>query len=106
MEYTIIVARMASDSAGQVRSIWADSDATELPALLGVQHRRVYQFHGLYFHLIAAEAGLGERLREVRAHALFSDVNEKLKPYITAYDPATWRGPQDAMAKEFYAWNA
>jgi cyclase len=106
VEYTIIVARMMPENAESVRKIWTESDATGLPALLGVKHRRVYQFHGLYFHLIAAEEGLGSRLADIRANALFADVNQRLQPYIAAYDPDTWQGPRDAMAKEFYAWNA
>ncbi|MCY0962424.1 TcmI family type II polyketide cyclase, partial [Streptomyces sp. H27-H5] len=30
----------------------------------------------------------------------------RLKPFIGAYDPATWRSPADAMAKRFYDWEA
>ncbi|NEY37436.1 TcmI family type II polyketide cyclase, partial [Streptomyces sp. PRKS01-65] len=25
--------------------------------------------------------------------------------YVTAYDPATWRSPKDAMANCFYRWD-
>jgi hypothetical protein len=31
---------------------------------------------------------------------------EELSPYTSPYSPDTWRGPQDAMAKEFYRWQA
>lgn len=106
MEFSIIVARMAPEDEAAVRGIWAESDTTELPFLLGVKHRRVYKFHGLYFHLVAAEEGIGSRLGAIGTNSLFADVNERLRPYVSAYDPATWRQPQDAMAKEFYAWNA
>ncbi|MGP4088699.1 MULTISPECIES: TcmI family type II polyketide cyclase [unclassified Streptomyces] len=106
MQYTLIVARMAPEDSGVVSDIWAESDATELPHLVGVKHRRLFQFHGLYFQLIGSEGDIGGRIEEVRGHHLFQDVNEKLKPHIAAYDPVTWRGPADAMAKEFYSWNA
>lgn len=106
MQYTLIVARIAPEDTGRVADVWSESDATELPHLVGVKHRRLFQFHGLYFQLIGSEERLGDRIEEVRGHHLFQDVNEKLKPHISAYDPLTWRGPADAMAKEFYSWNA
>lgn len=106
MQYTLIVARMAPEDSERVAGIWAGSDATDLPRLAGVSHRRLFHFHGLYFQLIGSEEGIAERVDGLRGHPLFQDVNERLKPHITAYEPSTWRGPRDAMAKEFYAWNA
>ncbi len=106
MQYTLIVARMAPEDSEAVSGIWADSDATELPHLIGVRERRLFSFHNLYFQLIGAQDGLAARVDDMRGHPLFQDVNERLKPHISAYDPVTWRGPRDAMAKEFYSWNA
>lgn len=106
MQYTLIVARMDPEDRERVSEIWAESDATDLPHLVGVKHRRLFEYQGLYFQLIATEEPIGSRVEEVRDHPLFQDVNEKLKPHINAYDPVTWRGPSDAMAKEFYTWNA
>ena len=106
MQYTLIVARMAPENRQRVHDVWAESDATELPHLVGVRHRRLFAFHGLYFQLIGSDQPVGRRIEGVRGHPLFQDVNDKLKPLIGAYDPATWRAPSDAMAKEFYAWNA
>lgn len=106
MHYTLIVARMAEEDREPVSRVWAESDATELPHLIGVRQRRLFQFHGLYFQLIGSEQDPAQRIQELRGHPLFQDVNEGLKPYISAYDPTTWRGPADAMAKEFYSWNA
>ncbi|MFJ9084532.1 MULTISPECIES: TcmI family type II polyketide cyclase [unclassified Streptomyces] len=106
MQYTLIVARMDPQDTDRVADIWAESDATDLPHLVGVQHRRLFQYQGLYFQLIGSEERIGDRIEEVRGHELFQDVNEKLKPHIGAYDPQTWHSPADAMAKEFYSWNA
>ncbi|WP_372410347.1 TcmI family type II polyketide cyclase [Streptomyces luteireticuli] len=106
MEYTLIVARMAPEDTERVSGVWAESDATELPRLAGVRQRRLFRFNGLYFQLIGAEAGMAGRIEGLRGHPLFQDVNRKLKPFIEAYDPLTWRSPRDAMAEEFYAWNA
>ncbi|MEU4654797.1 TcmI family type II polyketide cyclase [Streptomyces sp. NPDC023723] len=106
MQYTLIVARMAPEDSERVAGVWAESDATDLPHLVGVKHRRLFRYQGLYFQLIGSEERVGGRIEEVRGHPLFQDVNEKLKPHIGAYDPLTWRGPADAMAEEFYSWNA
>jgi cyclase len=97
---------MAPENVAKVTDIWAESDATQLPGMVGVKWRRLFQFHGLYFHLIESEGDADAKIEAARTHPLFRDVNEKLKPYIEAYDPKTWRAPGDAMAKEFYSWNA
>ncbi|MFE5584794.1 TcmI family type II polyketide cyclase [Kitasatospora sp. NPDC056531] len=106
MRSTLIVARMKPGSAPEVGRIFAESDAGELPHLIGVRERRLFHFHDLYVHYIASDDEVRHSLAEVRDHALFRDVNEKLGAHITAYDPRTWRGPEDAMAHEFYTWQA
>ncbi|HEX9334242.1 MAG TPA: TcmI family type II polyketide cyclase [Pseudonocardiaceae bacterium] len=108
MDRVLIVARMKEPDADTVANIWAESDATDLPALVGVRRRSLFQFHGLYFHLIEAEqpTGTEAQIEAVRAHPLFQDVNTKLANHVTAYDEETWRGPKDAMAHLFYSWQA
>lgn len=106
MRSTLIVARMKPDSAAEVARIFADSDAGELPRLIGVRERRLFRFHDLYMHYITAEEEVRRPLADVRGHPLFKDVNERLAAHIDAYDPRTWRGPEDAMAHEFYTWQA
>lgn len=102
----LIVARMAEEAADKVADIWRESDATDLPHLVGVRNRSLFQFHGLYFHLIESETPVGGRIENVRTHPLFDDVNTKLAEYVKAYDPETWRAPRDAMARQFYSWHA
>lgn len=106
MSRTLIVARMRHGSEDAVKDIFAESDLGELPRMLAVRERRLYRFHDLYFHSIDSDEDLALPLTEVRAHPLFSDINTKLSQHITAYDPATWRSPSDAMAREFYLWQA
>ena len=106
MDRVLIVARMAESAAEPVADIWRESDATDLPHLVGVRSRSIFQFHGLYFHLIESEREVGGRIEGVRTHPLFDDVNTKLAEYIKAYDPETWRAPKDAMARQFYSWQA
>ncbi|MCL9761432.1 TcmI family type II polyketide cyclase [Frankia sp. AiPa1] len=90
--------------ATAVAQTFAESDAGELPGIVGVTRRELFAFHGLYFHLIEASADVAPAVSDVRDHPLFVDVNRKLERYITAYDPDTWRGPRDAMARSFYHW--
>lgn len=105
MSRTLIVARMKPENADAVKCIFAASDATELPHLLGVRERRLYRFHDLYFHEIDSDDALARPLREVRKNPLWVDINSRLKNFVSAYDPATWRSPKDAMAEEFYLWH-
>jgi len=106
MSRTLIVARMKHGSEKAVKQIFAESDTGELPRILGVRERRLYYFHDLYFHSIESDEDLALPLTEARAHPLFADINKKLSEHVTAYDPATWRSPSDAMAREFYLWRA
>jgi cyclase len=102
---TLIVARMDPDDTEAVAKIFADSDASELPRLVGVSHRALFSFHGLYLHLIESHEDVGRTLPRVRNHPLWREVNERLASHITPYDPA-WREPKDAVAQQFYSWSA
>ena len=106
MARTLIVARMNRENTAAVRQAFTESDATELPHLLGVVERRLYRFHDLYFHCIDSDEALAAPLAEVRGNPLWTGINERLSPLVTAYDPPTWKSPKDAMAEEFYRWSA
>jgi cyclase len=103
---TLIVARMAPADRHEVAGIFADSDAGQLPAMVGVTHRSLFRFGtDLYFHFVEADTEVAPAVEEVRRHPLYDDVNRRLARYVTAYDPVTWRSPADAMAEEFYRWD-
>lgn len=106
MPYSLIVARVKPRDHPDVARIFAESDAGELPAKLRVTGRWLFGFHGLYFHLVEAEPGLRERIAAHRDDPLYTRITDQLASHVTAYDPATWRGPADAMATEFYSWEA
>jgi cyclase len=103
MHQTLIVARLDPADTGRVAELFAESDRSELPKLVGVSSRTLFSYHDLYFHLIESERALGSRLRGVSEHPLFADIAAKLSSYVRPYDP-NWREPGDAMAHPFYQW--
>jgi cyclase len=105
MSRTLIVARMDPGRAADVAKLFADSDDTELPHLIGVTRRTLFSFHELYFHLVEASDQLTENLYDARQNPLYGRLNEELSHVITPYSP-TWREPKDAMATPFYSWTA
>ncbi|MGI5519969.1 TcmI family type II polyketide cyclase [Micromonospora sp. CA-259024] len=106
MRSTLIVARMKPGAEADVKRIFAESDAGELPHVIGVRERRLYRFGDLYMHFFLSGTDARPAIAKVRDGDLFQNVSEQLRPHITAYDPENWRGPEDAMAKEFYTWRA
>lgn len=106
MNRTLIVARIRPGTEQDVAHIFAESDATSLPADIGVAHRSLYSLQDLYVHLIEMEADPAESIRRAQNLPGFRDVSARLSQFITPYDPATWRSPRDAQAREFYRWPA
>ncbi|GAA2484503.1 TcmI family type II polyketide cyclase [Streptomyces sp. NPDC059506] len=104
MHRVLIVARMKPESAPDVADVFAESDRGELPHLIGVTGRSLFQFGELYMHLVESETPPGPQVARYTKHPEFQDISRKLRPYIEAYDPETWRVPKDAMANEFYRW--
>ncbi|MEV5199261.1 TcmI family type II polyketide cyclase [Streptomyces sp. NPDC053720] len=104
MHHALIVARMAPGSAPDIAELFAASDSGELPHLVGVTRRKLFQFGDVYLHLIESEQPPGPEIAKVTQHPEFKDISEKLTAYVSAYDPQTWRSPKDAMAHEFYRW--
>ncbi|GAA3073008.1 cyclase [Streptomyces olivoverticillatus] len=103
MYRNLIVARMDPAEADSVAEIFAESDASELPHLIGVSRRSLWRFHDLYFHLVEAEQEVTPNLYRARSHPLYEDIHIKLARHIRPYDPA-WSEPKDAMASQFYTW--
>jgi cyclase len=106
MNRTVIVAKIQPDSEKSVAQIFAESDATELPRELGVRSRALYSLGDLYLHVVDFHADAGAAMRKGPTLPGFKRISDDLRAYISPYDPATWRSPQDAMAREFYRWGA
>jgi cyclase len=103
MDRTLIVARLNPGPAEAIADIFADSDATELPHLIGVTRRTLFRFHDLYFHLVEADNDVTPNLYQARSHPLYDDIQRKLAQHVSPYDPG-WQEPKDAMAVPFYHW--
>jgi cyclase len=107
MHSTLIVARMAADSSADVAGLFGAFDATEMPHRMGTRRRQLFSYRGLYFHLQDFDADNGGALiEEAKTDPRFIQISDDLKPFVEAYDPATWRSPADAMAARFYHWEA
>lgn len=103
MDRTLIVARMDPGPAEAIAGIFAESDATELPHLVGVSRRTLFRFHDLYFHLVEADSEITGNLYQARSHPLYQEISARLARHVAPYDP-NWREPKDAMAVPFYHW--
>ncbi|MET9592095.1 TcmI family type II polyketide cyclase [Streptomyces sp. NPDC006516] len=107
MHSTLIVARMAPTSAEKVAELFEAFDTTDMPGRMGTRRRQLFAYRGLYFHLQDFTQDDGaHRIEDAKADPRFVGISEDLKPFIQAYDPATWRSPADAMADRFYEWRA
>ncbi|MDG4765846.1 TcmI family type II polyketide cyclase [Solwaraspora sp. WMMD406] len=107
MHSTLIVARMESSAKDDVANLFRGFDSTDMPHRMGTRRRQLFYYRGLYFHLQDFDEDNGsELIQGARTDARFVQISEDLKPFIQAYDPATWRSPADAMATRFYSWKA
>jgi cyclase len=106
MKRTLIVAKIQPGASDDVARIFAESDATSLPHDIGVRERSLYRLNDLYIHLIDFDKETERAMATGQAQPGFRDISERLKPFITAYDPQNWRSPKDAMAARFYHWTS
>lgn len=105
MHSTLIVARMEPGSADDVAGLFDAFDHTDMPELMGTRRRQLFEYRGLYFHLQDFDDDNGgELIEQAKTDPRFQRISADLKPFIEAYDPATWRSPADAMARRFYHW--
>jgi cyclase len=104
---TLIVARLKSGDAARreqaIRDLFAASDATELPDLVGVRERRLFTFQDLYFHLVESEQALTRTLTPQHDNPLFKAVSVAMEEHVEPYRGA-WGGIREASARQFYHW--
>lgn len=105
MYRSLIVARMLPDAAPDIAGIFGRSDRdSDLPQTIGVRSRSLFQFGEVYLHLVEGDDPVEEAVTRNKKHQEFRRISEELGPFVSAYDPETWREPKDAMAHEFYRW--
>ena len=102
----VIVARIKPGTEAKVAELFAESDATQLPKLAGVRHRSLYVLDDLYIHLFETDGDSASAVDNIRDHPLFREISKKLEPYVSPYNPETWRSPKDATARLFYQYDA
>jgi cyclase len=100
-----IVAKIKPGAEADVARLFAESDESELPGMAGVRHRSLFVLDDIYIHYVETDDDFADAVDAVRNHPLFREISAKLDDFITPYDPATWKSPKDAQAREFYSWD-
>ncbi|MGI8694095.1 MAG: TcmI family type II polyketide cyclase [Geodermatophilaceae bacterium] len=107
IERSLMIARMNPADASEVARLFASTDVGDLPRRMGVRHRALFRLHDVYAHLIEAEAGLGERIRDARRDdPEFCELSAAVDHLVNPWDPEHWTGPLDSRATQFYRWTA
>jgi cyclase len=101
----VIIAHIKPGAEEEVARIFAESDATELPQITGVRHRSLFVLEDIYVHYVETDENFEEAVANVRDHPLFQEISRSLDPYISPYNPETWKSPKDATAREIYSWD-
>ncbi|MFC4147357.1 TcmI family type II polyketide cyclase [Micromonospora mangrovi] len=104
---TVIVQRLKPGAEADIARIFAESDAGPLPTRLGVTGRWLYSIDDVFVHLLErTDAAFSEGLGGDHEQPAFARIMAELTPFVSPYDPESWRGPDDAVAREFYRWQA
>jgi hypothetical protein len=104
---SLIVARLEPGAAEHVARLFAASDAAgDLPRSVGARCRHLFQYRDLYFHYVEFAGSSRDAVASARERPDFRQLSRELDDFVKPYDPATWRSPADAMAREFYTWTA
>lgn len=103
MHRSLIVARMMPDAQDEVARIWAESDATELPRIAGVEHRSLWTLGDVYLQLLETAEPGQETIDRIKGHPEFVTISDRLSAFISPY-LSTWRSPKDAQAQCFYTY--
>ncbi|MBM0238406.1 TcmI family type II polyketide cyclase [Micromonospora sp. ATA32] len=104
---TVIVGHIKPGSEPDVARIFGESDAGPLPVKLGVTGRWLYSIDDVYVHLLErTDAAIADATGQDHEQPAFAKIMGDLSPFISPYNPDTWRSPEDAVAKEYYRWQA
>jgi hypothetical protein len=103
----VIAAHIKPGAEPSVAQVFGESDAGPLPVELGVTGRWLYSLDDVYLHLLErVDGSFADATQENHDNPAFAKIMDDLSPFISPYSPDTWRSPQDAVAREFYRWQA
>ncbi|MFD0691992.1 TcmI family type II polyketide cyclase [Actinomadura fibrosa] len=100
---SLIVTNFVPGSEGKIARLFSESDSTELPALIGVQRRRLYTIRDVYIHLVEADRPISEGLEKHHGNPLFQQISRDLDEYILPFE-GKWGSVHQASAQQFYHW--
>jgi len=104
---TVIVGRIKPGDEPNITRIFSESDAGSLPAEMSVIGRWLYSIDDVYLHLVdRTDESSANDIRQHHDQPPFVKIMADLSPFISPYNPDTWRSHEDAAAKEFYRWRA
>lgn len=101
----LMVRRFDPRDASEVAQIFTEHDRSELPELIGVQRRTLFQLEDLYLHLVESDVDFVARLHQATTHPLFRDIDTRLATLLNAYTSETGTMTSSA-AQPFYRWPA
>lgn len=105
MNRLLVIGRIDPGSERHVAEIFAESDATELPAVTGTRHRSLYRLGDLFVHLTETEPQAPPPFAAAQGHPLLAEVGRRLAEHVSPYLPHLV-APGDAVAGCFYRWDA
>jgi cyclase len=103
MNRTVIIAKILPGAEREVARIFAESDATSLPADIGVTERWLYSLGDAYVHLVDFDRDAADAMSMAQRQRGFHDISGRLSRYVSPYSPLG-RSPRDAIATPFYHW--
>ncbi|MFI9176332.1 TcmI family type II polyketide cyclase [Streptomyces lincolnensis] len=105
MEYQALMIRTIDPRhMDDVARIFAEHDqTTDLPRRIGVRRRELFEFHGLYLHLVESDVPFMDRLLEARKDPQFIEVDRKLDAFLRPYRDDT-PTMAESRARSFYTW--
>ncbi|MEU5942242.1 TcmI family type II polyketide cyclase [Micromonospora sp. NPDC047548] len=103
----VIIGRIKPGAEPDVARIFGESDAGSLPVQMGVTGRWLYSIDDVYVHLLErTDEAFADATGHDHHQPAFAKIMAELSPFISPYNPDTWRGHQDSVANEYYRWRA
>lgn len=106
MTFRMIMVRLMEEGTQPALAAAFDAhDATGFPERVGVSHRSLYSYHGIYLHLVEADHDVRPALIAHRSDPKWREVDTQVTALLNPVDPRFPSMPQ-AQATCFYTWDA